>query len=331
MHRNAYTSFLLAAGCFVSLASPAIAQQDWAKQLFAETSHDFGAVSRGSGAEYHFHFKNTLDKDILITKLQTSCGCTQPSIAKGRIKPGEEGDVVAKFNTTSFTGQKSAVVTVVFAEPKPTEVQLNVSGFIRTDVVVEPAEVNFGSFRDGDAKPITLKISYTGNTTWQIQDVRSQFGQLQVSLQRRQPSQQGVAYEMKVGLKKGTPVGEFRERMTLVTNEQETPTIALEVLGRVEPDLILTPASLNLGSVPKGGMVSKRLVLRGPEAFEVKDIKCKDLRFQFTKPEGKKALHFVNVQFSSGQAPGKIFDSIEIQTDLNGGSDASCPVSGEVL
>ncbi|QDV67546.1 hypothetical protein Poly24_12460 [Rosistilla carotiformis] len=331
MYRQAYLSILLAVGFLVLQCDGASAQQNWAKELFVETQHDFGAVSRGSMAEFHFDFKNTLDKDLLITKLQTSCGCTQPSIAKGRIAPGESGTVVAKFNTTSFTGQKSAVVTVVFAEPQQAEVQLNVSGFIRTDVVVEPAEVNFGSFRDGDAKPVTLKISYTGSGAWQIQDVRSQFSQLQVSLQRRENTGRGISYEMKVGLKKDSPVGEFRERMTLITNEEKNPTIALDVIGRVEPDLILTPASLNLGSVPKGGMVSKRLVLRGPEAFEVKDIKCKDLRFQFTKPEGKKALHFVNVQFSSGQVPGKIFESIEIQTDLNGGNSATCPVSGEVM
>ncbi|WP_417740084.1 DUF1573 domain-containing protein [Rosistilla oblonga] len=331
MYRKASISSVLAVGFLVLLCGRANAQQSWAKGLFTETQHDFGAVSRGSNAEFHFDFKNTLDKDILITKLQTSCGCTQPSIAKGRIAPGETGTVVAKFNTTSFTGQKSAVVTVVFAEPQHAEVQLNVSGFIRTDVVVEPAEVNFGSFRDGDAKPVTLKISYTGNSAWRIEDVRSQFSQLQVSLERRDTSARGISYLMKVGLKKDSPVGEFRERMTLITNEQKTPTIALDVIGRVEPDLILTPASLNLGSVPKGGMISKRLVLRGPEAFEVKDIKCKDLRFQFTKPEGKKKLHFVNVQFASGQAAGKIFDSIEIQTDLNGGSNATCPVSGEVL
>lgn len=337
MQKHLSRHFVLLASfvCLLGFATKVPAQtalpQGWAKGMFETTEHDFGAVSKGAKAEFAFKFKNTLDKDLLITKLQTSCGCTQPSIKQGRIRPGEQSEVIAKFNTESFTGQKSATVTVVFREPQMTEVQLQVQGFIRTDVSIDPAQVDFGIFRDGDAEPISLKVRYNGRSDWQISDVRSQFSQLQVSIENREPTPTGVLYQMKVGLKPGTPLGRFHERMTLVTNESATRTITVDVLGQVEPDLILTPASLALGTVKKGDTTTKRLVLRGPKPFAVKSVKCKDLRFKFNKPAGKNTLHFVTVEFSSGQAPGKVFETIEIVTDLNDGSKAKCRVSGEVL
>ena len=322
---------LLTVFAFSCVSEVAFAQQNWAKELFEIKKHDFGPVSRGSKAEYRFQFTNTTGKDIVVSKLKSSCGCTSPSMKQGRIKPGEVGEIIAKFNTDSFIGLKSAVVTVVFGEPSFAEVQLNVSGFIRTDVTLNPAEINFGSFRAGESKPITVTVSYAGSVDWKIEDVRSQFQHLQVSLSNRTKTSSGYKYDMKVGLKESTPIGSFRERMTLVTNEQSVKLVSLDVVGKVDPDLILTPESVSIGAIRKSASIVKRIVLRGPAAFEITEVKSKDRRFQFKKPVGKKPLHFVTMTFTAGQVPGKVLETIEIKTDLKGGRTAECQVSGEVL
>ena len=305
-------------------------ERDWAQKLFEVRKHDFGSVGKDSKAEYRFVINNTLSEDVVVARLRSSCGCTSPSIENSTIKAGEKGEIIAKFNTDTFIGMKSATVTVVFQKPRLAEAQLQVSGYIRTDVSVNPRVIDFGAFRDGEAKPVNISVSYAGSSNWTIQDVRSQFSQLQVKLGSRQRTTNGYTYGMTIGLKKNTPEGTFRERMTLITNESNLKTVSIDVIGRVEPDLILSPASINFGSVAKGGTISKRLVLRGASEFAVTSITSGDKRIKFTKPEGSKALHFINVDFNADQVAGAVSNSIRIETDLGGGSVVNCPVAATV-
>ena len=62
-------------------AAPARAQ-DWAKQMFSETSHNFGNVARGAKTEHRFVFRNKYKEDLRVVGVRTSCGCTTPTITK---------------------------------------------------------------------------------------------------------------------------------------------------------------------------------------------------------------------------------------------------------
>ena len=101
---------------FVSLAfalSTATAfGQQWAEKMFEVRSPDFGSVPRSAQTEFQFELTNLYRDDVHIASVRSSCGCTQPSILKDTLKSHEKGAIVAEFNTRSFTGQRSARVTV---------------------------------------------------------------------------------------------------------------------------------------------------------------------------------------------------------------------------
>ena len=120
--------------------------QNWGPPRFAQTYHDFGTVARGAATEHLFWFTNTCGSDVHVQGVRTSCGCTTPSAVHSTVKSGEKGAIRAVFNTRSFTGQRSATITVVFDRPRYTEVQLQVRGYIRRDVVFEPSCVDLGPF-----------------------------------------------------------------------------------------------------------------------------------------------------------------------------------------
>ena len=149
--------------------------EDWARKMFTTTQHDFGVVPRGSKTQFEFKLKNTFKENIHIASVRSSCACTAPKILKSDLKTYEEGAIIAELNTSSFVGQRSAVVTVVFDRPYYAEVQLLVKGNIRSDIVMEPGEVQFGSVDVGNPKSADVKVSYQGSTNrdWQITDVRS--------------------------------------------------------------------------------------------------------------------------------------------------------------
>ena len=97
-----------------------------------------------------------------------------PRIENPTLKTYEKGAIVAHFNTDTFSGQRGATVTVTIDKPYYAEVQLHVSGYIRTDVMVDPGSVQFGDVDQGNAFLQKVNVNYNGGSSnWKIVDVKS--------------------------------------------------------------------------------------------------------------------------------------------------------------
>lgn len=313
-----------------SALCPAAFAENWAEKMFKQTSHDFRIVGRGAKSEYHFEFTNLYEQDVHVAAVRSSCGCTIPSVSKDTLKTHETASILASFNTTSFIGQKSATITVVFDRPAYAEVQLRVSGFIRTDITFDPPEVNYGEFASGQAREREVTITHSGKRDWEITDVRSHCQHLQVRLQPAERTANQVRYRMLVRLNESMPEGEIRERLTLISNDREFPTTEMLISGRVRPAVSISPASLSLGDAKATEIKEERLVVRGEDPFEILDVQCADRRFEFEVPTGQKKVHFVKLRFRGDGTTGSLAEEIRIVTDLPGNKAASCIVTARV-
>ena len=160
---------LLAFGILLPAFSQQASAQNWAEKMFNVKSHDFRSVGRGTKSVFHFDFSNLYEEDVHVAAVRTSCGCTTPTISQKTLKTHETASVKATFNTSSFVGQKSATITVVFDRPAYAEVQLKVSGYIRTDITFDPPEINYGELAAGTSREQTVTITHRGNTAWKFQ------------------------------------------------------------------------------------------------------------------------------------------------------------------
>lgn len=97
---------------------------------FDKTEHDFGIVTQGEKAEYHFKFTNTGDADLLISNATASCGCTVPEYSKEPIKPGGHGFIKVIFNSDKREDKFSKEVYVT-ANTSPAETVLRITGFVQ--------------------------------------------------------------------------------------------------------------------------------------------------------------------------------------------------------
>src|SRR5690606_33655147 len=223
-----------------------------------------------------------------------------------------------------------AVLTVIFDRPYYSEVQLNVRGHIRTDVVFDPPEVNFGEITIGQSMQQDVTVSHIGPANWEIRDVRSHCVDLAVVLGPQERVPGGVRYRMKVSTRGKLPAGDIRELLTLVTNDASFPTINMAVTGRVRPSLEVSPAALSLGTLRPGESGEKRLVIRADQEFAIRSVTCEDPRFRFETPPGKKKLHFVKAFFTADDQTGTFSRTVRIATDYGTGQATECLVSGTV-
>jgi len=262
--------------------------------------------------------------------VRSSCGCTSPSVTANTLKTFEKGAVVAKFNTASFLGHRSATITVVIDKPYYAEVQLQVAGFIRGDVVFEPGVINLGQLEQGAGGEAQVKVTYAGRENWNITDIRSANSNFEVELSDPMRGRGQVVYMMTVRLKPDAPVGFINDQLTLVSDDVRNETIPLQVEGRVLSLLDVSPSSLLIGALEPGQKVTKQLVVKSKQKFKVTEVTCANDGFQFKLPSGDqaKSLHLIPVTFTAGEQAGQFSAKICIETDL--GFKCECIASGNI-
>lgn len=314
----------------VLLGTTTATAKEWAQKMFKTTRHDFGHVALGSKTEFSFELTNSYQEDVHIADVRSSCGCTTPTILKNTLKTWEKGAILASFNTKSFTGQKNATIIVVIDKPFYAEVQLTVSGYIRTDVDFQPGSVALGDVDQGGTKQAEVTVTYHGRNTWEIKDVRSANDHLEVELGDPMRLADGVVYKMTVTLKEDAPSGYINDTLTLVTDDPRMPTVPLPVEGRVISPLTISPSSLFVGVVEPGTTVTKQLVIRAKKPFKILKITCPDAAFHFKTNDEAKTVHLVPVTFTAGDKVGEFEQAIELETDLAVGGKAQCLARGTI-
>ncbi len=314
MIRTTGFSVLLA----IALLPCSASAQEWARKMFQVTDHDFGSVARDAKAEFAFEFQNVYMEDVRITHVHSTCGCTTPLFEPKVLKTYETGTIVAHINTDRFLGRKGATLIVTFDQPFRAQVQLRVSVFICNDVVFEPGSVQFGSVDHGSPAEARVRVRYTGRSDWAIVDVKNANPHLAVHVE--EASRQGgrVEYDLRVAMDGEVAPGYIRDHLLLMTNDRSRAEVPLLVEGRVTAGIVVSPASLFMGTLEPGQEVTKQLVVRGKQPFRILEIDCDapGFRFDTSGAETPKAVHLVPVTFTAGDAQGKITRTIRIRTDL---------------
>ena len=314
----------------VSILATVTSATEWARKMFEVTRHDFGAVAKNTKSEFTFKIVNPYAVDVRIAAVRSSCGCTTPRIVKRTITTYDKGGIQAIYNTNTFSGKRSTTITVTFDKPQYAEVQLTVKGDIRTDVDIQPGAISFGSIDQGQAGEQRARVRYHGMRDWKLVEVRGVNEFFNVELKTVNNVGARV-YDVVARLKDNTPIGYFRDQITLVTNDSRSRLLPLQVEGRVVPPVTVSPSALFLGVVQPQQTVTKTIVVRGKQPFRIVAVRSDDSRFTFQKTESAKKFHVIPVTFTAGEKIAKVVKTIEVVTDLGDGVIANCKASAAVM
>jgi hypothetical protein len=114
---------LLAGSWLACLVPPASAALTW-DTIAIDRVAELGASSQ----EFAFHFRNSGSAPVIITSVQTSCGCTSAALAKQEYGPGEGGElkVTYRFGGQVGSQEKTVSVTTKDSPDQPTVLVLRV-------------------------------------------------------------------------------------------------------------------------------------------------------------------------------------------------------------
>ena len=250
--------------------------------------------------------------------MRTSCGCTTPIIETEWIKPGETGAVLARFNTGTFTGRKAAAVTVTFDKPVYSELQLNVKGYIRSDVVLNPGEVSFGEVPVGEPKSVDLTLDYAGRNDWALVGAESPLGYVDVKFDELSRQAGRVSYKITAKLAADAPLGTVHNQILLKTNDRNLTSVPIRFMAVVQPPIQVSPQAIELGTVGSQKPIAQRLVVKARNEFRVLEVTSEQAEIQFEASATPKAVHLLSLMITPKQqtVDGVVASELVIKTDL---------------
>lgn len=97
---------------------------------FTEAVVDFGSIAEGEIIKHEFRFENTGDAPLILSTIETSCGCTvAKNWPKAPLAPGEEGSFSVEFDTNRRPGFQSKTITVL-ANTVPARNEVKIQGTV---------------------------------------------------------------------------------------------------------------------------------------------------------------------------------------------------------
>ena len=311
-------------------AGPALSAT-WADALFEEFSKDFGSVPRGPMLNHPFRVVNNTRGPVTIASVRVSCGCVSAVALKGHLEPGESTSIVARMDTTRFTGVKTVTIYVQFNQPAFEEVRLWVQANGRNDFSVTPDTLAFGQIKRGGAPSASVLVAFYGNAETQITEVKCESNYIQPKAQEVRRNETEVTYQVTARLRGDAPVGKWYTDVWLKTNNPEMPAIRVPLTVEIESALSINPDNVTLGAVKTQTEHERRIIVRGVKPFKITQIEGTDnqilVRDNTTQA---KPVHVLTVKLRAGQ-PGELNRTLRILTDLADDNKIDFHVSAQIV
>ena len=320
-------SFVIVAGFWMAGAAHA---GTWGDSLFDELSKDFGSVPRGPTLTHEFHVTNNTKNVVRISSVRVSCGCVSATALKGTLNPKEETSIVAKMDTTRFTGSKTVTIYVQFDQPNFDEVRLWVQANGRNDFTLTPDTLAFGQVKRGVASTSSVKIKFYGNIDAKILSVKSESNYVQPTITEIKRADSEVEYELKTKLRADTPVGKWYTDVWIKTNIATMEQVRIPLTVEVESPLTVTPSIITLGVIKANEETMRKIIVRGAAPFRITQIKGIDAS-TLVAFDSKLAreVHVLTIKVKPGMS-GKIDKVLRVITDMKTDNEIDVRVQGTV-
>jgi hypothetical protein len=124
---------ILCSVVFLFASVTAFKVEEKAEFKFEKETHDFGKIPQGKPVSVEFKFTNTGNEPLIITNIESVCGCTVPKYTNTPILKGQSGTITVTYNAAALA-PFSKGLTIRSNAKTPIKVI-----YIKGEVVASPA------------------------------------------------------------------------------------------------------------------------------------------------------------------------------------------------
>ncbi len=324
-------------------------QPSLARMEFKRTTHDVGKIFDHEKKEFKFEFTNTGSEKLVISKVQSSCGCTASELTKKEYAPGESGAIEVTFDPKNKKGDQRRQLTIYSNDSSGREIILTVTGSVTQLVSVDPGILSMGSVPKGESA--VKFITVTGRTD-DFEVTRASPGNLEafgIRVIGTEPIEEldskgeatGVTLRrttLEVTLKEGAKVGRVDDRITIRTNDPRRPLLSAQVVATVMGDIAVTPPRISIGRPELGETFEREFTVasRSGQPFKIKEIRFSNgpvrIEFEATPVNAEKPdTYKVWMRATAARVHPRLRQDIVIRTDVEGEEEIRIPISGVIV
>lgn len=353
-----FLTFLVLSMTFAGLAAQP-------KLNFASTRHNYGNIKEEAGKqEAVFHFTNTGDSVLVITRVQPSCGCTASNYTKAPVPPGGKGFVTAVFDPRGYNSRFAKSISV-YSNARPAVTVLIIEGevtprektleeqytFAVGPVRFQSNHLAFTTTKKTEKKIRVMPVINTSKepATVEFEGLPAHL-KLKVSPATLKPGEKGIiegTYDAKLN---DGAWGNVNDLVRLKVNGQQQPNIYLYVSANLVEDFSglsaqelanapvfkLESNTVNFGTIPQKSSadVEFSFTNEGKSDLIIRHVKsgcgCTALMptENVIKPGDKGSI---KAKFNSGGYKGQIYKNIFVYTNDPKNSQVMLMIKGEVL
>ena len=306
------------------------------RAVFPEASQPLTGIEGGSLAHFVFEVKNAGDRNLLISRVSPSCGCTVVNF-DSPIAPGGTGMIRAEVQTEPFWTALDKTVEVFTNDTQAPETTLELKAEVIPVLTIEPgqtASVHYDGLADGVQEPLVQRFTIrpNGKAPFSIEGLPEVEGPVtaEVSPGKDDPS----TYVVTVKLTPPSSGGDVTGAVRLRTNLPLAPQIPLYLRAFDLKGIAISPSILDFGRISAAGHshnLTAAVFSRGT-TFQITRVDCGDpaLKAQFNELPTPISMYNVEVEYRGGWAKGDHRGVIRIYTDLPAMPVVSIPFIAQV-
>ena len=209
---------------------------------------DFGDIAEGSFFKHDFTLINSTDKEVHIAKLTKGCTCSAISVDKKVILPGNMCTVTISVSLAGRNSKQSISSTVIFDKrDNLPPIKFLITGNSHPRWMFEPKVVDFGLIERGstiqERKVFIHTTDYGKNSS--ISNIKCKSDAITATIMSNK-QEDNSSYILNICLDPNSFIGNFYEKIDIVTAGQKGPAISYLVVGEIYSDIIVRPERLFL-------------------------------------------------------------------------------------
>lgn len=122
MIRSTFFSLIIVSFCVLLFSGcqtkPKSDSNQLTQMLIFQPTHDLGTITQGETVLHTFIIQNTGKHDLIVSKVETQCGCTTVELPKEPIPPGKKGKIEVAFNSSGRYGKQYKEILIFANIPK---------------------------------------------------------------------------------------------------------------------------------------------------------------------------------------------------------------------
>lgn len=299
----------------IALVSPAA---QTGRETFVTVREDLGEVRLGGKYEAKFRITNSTKSIFVPGRVLKSCGCTEVSLSRDPIAPGEALEVMVLTEAAGNPyGTWEQDIWILDKTSPSRAARLILSGRFPEDgrLIASPDEIQLGDVVESSTTEYVLRVRRRDGTPVNFQKAEARSKEVRIRV--LESAADGVSLALLLSLDaKGLRSGEYMNEIAITTRHPVYREVKVKLVGRIVDDIYCSPSRLFLGRYPARERLSWPVTVlsRSGRAFSIVGA-SQDLGGQWAvaRDDKKLSLRLVPTADSPGVRAGLVRGQVTVK------------------